>query len=318
MLSQEGKKRSFGANAGLAIVLAIVAGIVNAAGFFAVGTYTSHVTGSVSMVGDELAQGNTHLAGAAFVLVVSFIAGAMSASLFVEGAKLLGRARYAAALITEASILTAFTLVSALWDPRPSWVDLILTGSLCFAMGMQNALVTRISDAVVRTTHLTGMATDIGIELGHLIFWLREEGRSKGLLGRLVLLLGVWRNPEFGKLMLHLTIFSGFGVGAIVGPILYLRHSHLTMLLPGLLIVGLVVFDLVGTLRAKERAARLAAATSARTNDVALAEAAAEDLPREAMPATAEARPSARSLEGAAAGAAPGEPVCAEARGEVI
>jgi len=253
MLSQEGKQRSFGANAGLAMVLAIVAGIVNAAGFFAVGTYTSHVTGNVSTVGDELAQGHHDLALGAFALVVSYVAGAFAASLFVEGAKRLGRARYAAALITEAAILTAFTLVSAAWDPRPSWVGLALTGSLCFAMGMQNALVTRISSAVVRTTHLTGMATDIGIELAHLVYWLREEGRGKGIGGRLGLLFGVWRNPEFGKLMLHFSIFSAFGVGAILGPILYLRHAHLTMLLPGFLIVCLVVFDLVSTLRAKER-----------------------------------------------------------------
>jgi len=253
MLSHEGKDRSFRANAVLAMVLALAAGIVNAAGFFAVGTYTSHVTGNVSRIGDELAKGNREVAFGAFLLVLSFVLGAMSASLFAEGAKRLGRARYATALVTEAALLTAFTLVSAAWDPRPGWVDLVLTGSLCFAMGMQNALVTRISGAVVRTTHLTGMSTDIGIELAHLVFWLREEGRGKGVSGRLRLLFGVWRNPEFGKLVLHLSIFSAFGTGAIVGPLLYLRHAHLTMLLPGFLIVGLVVFDLTRTLRARER-----------------------------------------------------------------
>lgn len=254
MLTHEGKDRSFRANASLAMVLACVAGIVNAAGFFAVGTYTSHVTGNVSKVGDELAQGHTDLAVAAAALVCSFIFGAMFASLFVEGAKRLGRARYAAALLTEAAILTAFTVVSALWDPRPAWLDLLITGGLCFAMGVQNALVTRISGAVVRTTHLTGMATDIGIEMAHLVFWLREEGRGRSLTWRVRLLFGVWKNPEFGKLMLHMAIFTAFAVGAVAGPILYLRHSHLTMLLPGFLILAMVIFDLFRTLRARERA----------------------------------------------------------------
>ncbi|HEY0840860.1 MAG TPA: YoaK family protein [Vulgatibacter sp.] len=252
MLTHEGKDRSFRANAGLAMVLACVAGIVNAAGFFAVGTYTSHVTGNVSKVGDELAQGHTDLAVAAVGLVFSFIFGALAASLFVEGAKRMGRARYAAALLTEAAILSAFTLVSAFLDSRPAWLDLLLTGSLCFSMGLQNALVTRISGAVVRTTHLTGMATDIGIELAHLAFWLREEGRGRSWTWRLRLLFGVWKNPEFGKLMLHMAIFTSFAVGAVAGPLLYLRHGHLTMLLPGFLILIMVIVDLILTLRSRE------------------------------------------------------------------
>jgi len=40
-------------------------------------------------------------------------------------------------------------------------------------MGMQNALITKLSNAEIRTTHLTGMVTDIGIELGKLLYWNR-------------------------------------------------------------------------------------------------------------------------------------------------
>ncbi|WP_316568022.1 DUF1275 family protein [Myxococcus sp. MxC21-1] len=48
-------------------------------------------------------------------------------------------------------------------------------------MGLQNALVTRVSGAVVRTTHITGILTDIGIQVVRLGSWLREGTRGQGL-----------------------------------------------------------------------------------------------------------------------------------------
>jgi uncharacterized membrane protein YoaK (UPF0700 family) len=49
---------------------------------------------------------------------------------------------------------------------------------LCFTMGLQNAMITKISGAVIRTTHLTGMLTNIGIELGHITFTMTEQERA--------------------------------------------------------------------------------------------------------------------------------------------
>ena len=45
---------------------------------------------------------------------------------------------------------------------------------LCFIMGLQNAIVTKLSNAVIRTTHMTGIVTDLGIELGKLLYWNRD------------------------------------------------------------------------------------------------------------------------------------------------
>ena len=52
---------------------------------------------------------------------------------------------------------------------------------LCFIMGLQNATVTKISGARIRTTHVTGMVTDVGIELGKLVYWNRDPIRSETL-----------------------------------------------------------------------------------------------------------------------------------------
>lgn len=229
------------------LTLACVAGMVNATGFFAVGTYTSHVTGHASAVGDEIARGDYAAALHYLVLVVFFVAGAFLATLFVESARRFGKARYVAALLVEASILTAFTAVSALVEEKSVNVWRLLTAMLSIAMGLQNALVTRISGAVVRTTHLTGVATDIGIELARLFYWLR---RRAWLVSPFSLLRDFTREEELRKLRLHLALFGSFLSGAVVGPLLFLRYGYAAMLAPGLILFGLVLLDRFGWNRA--------------------------------------------------------------------
>lgn len=221
--------------------------MVNATGFFAVGTYTSHVTGHASMVGDEIARGNYDAAAHFFLLVVFFISGAFLATVFVENARRFGRARYVAALLLEASILTAFTLISVVVEEKSQTVWRVLTAMLSISMGLQNALVTRISGAVVRTTHLTGVATDIGIELARLTFWLRRNAR---LLSPIRTMRDFAREEELRRLRVHVLLFSAFLAGAVVGPFLYLWIGHGAMLFPGAILFGLVLLDRFGWNRA--------------------------------------------------------------------
>lgn len=246
MLSLQGMARRSTARTVVVLTLACVAGMVNAIGFFAVGTYTSHVTGHLSHFGDHLAQGKTSIAIHALLLVLSFVAGAFSATLFVETARRIGKARYSLALAVVAGVLAAFSIVSALFAGQHGAIDLVLTAILCFAMGMQNALVTRVSNAVVRPTHMTGVATDIGIELARLVIWLRHKAK---ITEPIKLIIDLMREEELRKLWLHLALFFFFTTGAFVGPFLYMRHGHAAMLLPGLLILGLVLFDWLRWLR---------------------------------------------------------------------
>jgi len=254
MLSHEGKARTFSENTRLAIALSGIAGAVNATGFFVVGSYTSHVTGNVARIGDELAQGNYGLAGSAFLLVVAFLVGAMVATVLVDVARrVVGRAHYKSALLVETSVLGAFTILSSI----PGLPLLPLTAMLCFAMGMQNALVTKISGAIVRTTHLTGVTTDFGIELVQLWLWFRERSRGMGLLGKAHLLRHSLRDPRLEQAWLHFAIFASFLSGATVGPLLYLRVGHFAMGLPCAVLLLLVGRE---ALAAKRRAAATAAA----------------------------------------------------------
>lgn len=234
----------------LAVVLPAVAGAVNASGFLAVGIYTSHVTGHVGLIGDELALKHPSIAFGTFLLVVFFFLGAVTATFFVERARRFARARYVAPLLVETGTLIAYAALAHGWSERGHTMR--LASMLCFAMGLQNALVTKISGAVVRTTHLTGIVTDIGIESVRMAGWVVDHVRNSRMQRWLDLVPRFFADAEWRKLRLHLLILLSFFIGAIVGPHLFLRYGQGAMVLPCSLLVMLALFDLVLGIRRYE------------------------------------------------------------------
>jgi uncharacterized membrane protein YoaK (UPF0700 family) len=229
-------------------VLPRVAGAVNASGFLAIGVYTSHVTGLIARVGDEWAQQRQASAIDAATLVAMFLVGAMVATALIEAARNRTRARYVVPLLLQAVMLAVFAALARTGvTPQAAFA---LASILCFAMGLQNALVTRISGAVVRTTHMTGIVTDIGIELVRLLGWLRQRlFHFDGLRRQTRILRLLSAGRPWRKLRLRLMIFSSFVTGAIVGPRLSLRFGQPAMLIPICLLLVLAAGDLLWGIR---------------------------------------------------------------------
>jgi uncharacterized membrane protein YoaK (UPF0700 family) len=163
----------------LGMVLAFVAGAANAGGFLAVGQYTSHMSGIFSSLADNLALGAFGLVVAGLSGLASFVAGAACSAILINwGRRGNRRDLYARPLLLEASLLLGFGLLGGLAHDSSGFIPLAVL-TLCFIMGLQNATVTKISGARIRTTHVTGMVTDVGIELGKLVYWNRDPIRSK-------------------------------------------------------------------------------------------------------------------------------------------
>lgn len=155
--------------------LAFIAGATNAGAFLAVGLYTSHMTGLVSSIADHLVLGELALAVSALGAVLSFLFGAMTSAFMINFARRRAmRSQYALPLLLEAGLLLAFGLIGARLATVPGLFVPATVMLLCFMMGLQNAVITKISGSVVRTTHLTGVITDLGIELGRLLYWNRS------------------------------------------------------------------------------------------------------------------------------------------------
>lgn len=226
-----GRERSDRANRHLALYLAFVAGASNAGGFFAVHHYTSHMSGVVASMADNTALGSVHLVMIGVASVLSFFAGSFLTTLFVRWARARAmHSEYAFPLFAEALLLLLFGLRGGQLASGPAVVVLIVL--LCFSMGLQNAIITKLSDAVIRTTHVTGMVTDIGIAVGRIVSGWRGGG--------------VEIEHELDTVRLLSSLIMLFFVGGVAGAVGF-RHVSFLFALPLavilLLLAGLPVVD---------------------------------------------------------------------------
>ena len=220
--SLTGKERSQRANRDLGLVLAFVAGGTDAGGYLAVRHYTSHMSGVVSSMANNLALGDVGLWLSGFSALLAFLTGAACTAVLVNWGRRRGlHSEYAFPLLLEALLLIFFCLGGA-WGVHPKWLFAsILMLLLCFTMGLQNAIITKISRAEIRTTHVTGIATDIGIELGKLFYW----NRSKADLAVPMVM------ADREKLRLLLLLIGLFFLGGLLGALTF-RHVGFLFFLP--------------------------------------------------------------------------------------
>lgn len=208
-------------NAHLGWMLAFVAGAINAGGFLAVQQYTSHMTGMVSAAADGLVLGQTAALATAVGALLSFGAGAACTALLVHvGRARQARSAFALPLLLEAACLVAFGLLGAwLAGLRAVFIPAAVA-LLCFTMGLQNALITKVSRAEIRTTHVTGIVTDLGIELGRRLHGLADPARLRllgGLLAAFAIggLAGAWAFQAIG----YAAVLPLAGLLAFVGAV---------------------------------------------------------------------------------------------------
>ena len=209
-LVREGALRSGSLNRQLAWAMAFVAGAVNAGGFLAVGHYTSHMTGVVSSMADVLAEGDLTTALAALAMMLSFLGGAFVCTTLISyGQRHRLRSRYALTLTLEAGLMLVFGFMGNRLQQEMQFTLPLTVMLLCFIMGLHNAVTSIISGAAVRTTHLTGTITDIGIELSRLSYVNvhNRRGRERVVANRQKLTL----------LLLLLVSFLGGGIAGALG-----------------------------------------------------------------------------------------------------
>lgn len=221
--------RPLGANVPLGAVLCFVAGAINAGGFLAVGMYTSHMSGVVSSMADNAVLGHGVLLWIGFGSLMAFIGGAMTTAMMVRWALRRNlRSAFGRPLLVEAILLLVFGLFGAAIDERSVALVPYTVVLLCFIMGLQNALITKQSNAEIRTTHITGLVTDIGIELGLLFYVNRHFPDSPR----------VRANRQ--KLGMHVKLLLSFIAGALCGAWGFKTVGYIVTLPLALILVALV------------------------------------------------------------------------------
>lgn len=225
MFRHQGKTRTLSHNLRIASLLSFIAGIVNVAGFFAVQRLTTNVTGHFAFFMDEVFKLNFWQGFVYFLYIFFFFLGSFVSSFLIE---IISRKDDHSIYVVPASIECLILFLIGFFGK-----DLIIkspntiTFSLLFAMGLQNSLVTTISSASVRTTHLTGLFTDLGIELSQLFFYKAKEQKHRLL----------------SSIKLRLAIISFFFIGGIVGGILYSKIGLNALIFAATTLVLGLIYD---------------------------------------------------------------------------
>ena len=217
MFRHRDKTRTHKHNMQIAMLLSLVAGFINVAGFISVGVLTTNVTGHFAFMVNDVVDSDFSEGLIYGFYVISFLLGAFGANLLVELMFIKNeRFIYSVPLGLEILLISIVAFFGHdLEFGVQTWIAIVLL----FAMGMQNSLVTKISKAVVRTTHLTGLFTDLGIDLSQLFFVKSLEKRAK----------------LKSTILLRLTIIIFFFLGGIfagfIFPILHFKSLYIMALL---------------------------------------------------------------------------------------
>jgi uncharacterized membrane protein YoaK (UPF0700 family) len=226
MFRHTGQHRTYQHNIRLAALLCLTAGFVNVAGFLAFSVLTTNVTGHVALFAEKLVQGDFATARVVGLWMFMFLFGAFLASLIVNNIFHDKQYSYVIPILAEVAILMFVASYGYNFNRTVAETE-FFAGSLLFAMGMQNALVSVVSGSVVRTTHLTGMFTDLGIELAALI---RHTGIGKKEL--------------IDKISLRLIIIFFFFFGGILGGYLFGVLKYHTFFIPAAILVVALLYDI--------------------------------------------------------------------------
>lgn len=227
MFRHQGNTRTLKHNLSIASLLSFVAGLVNVAGFLAVQKLTTNVTGHFAFFVDEVFKLEPWQGFIYFLYIFFFLLGSFVSNFLVEVvSRISHNYEYIIPVIIESLTLFFSALFGQqLVEENPN----ILAFCLLFAMGVQNSLVTKISNATVRTTHLTGLFTDLGIELSQLFFYKHKEQK----------------NQLISSIKLRLTIINFFFFGGIIGGVFYAKIGlYVLFIATSLLLLGIIVEDL--------------------------------------------------------------------------
>jgi len=223
MFKRRGNTKKY--NLRIASLLSFIAGIVNVTGYLAVITLTTNVTGHFAFIVDAILKLQPGPAFTFFLYIFFFFFGSFVSNFIIElKAKKKDSYIYIIPAIVESIILFSLAISGQfLISKHPN----LLAFSLLFAMGFQNSFVTTISNAAVRTTHLTGLFTDLGIELSQLFFYKHQKQRKS----------------LYTSIKLRLTIICFFFLGGVFGGLLYFEIGLYVLAIAGTILLAGILYD---------------------------------------------------------------------------
>ncbi|MCG2608446.1 MULTISPECIES: YoaK family protein [unclassified Acinetobacter] len=191
-----------------AFFLAVNAGMINVLGLVTVlHQSVSHMTGNVSMLAMALLKWQPEHILYLCLVILCYVTGSFYSGLILGNSQFKLGSRYGLPL----SLVAFFILLC--WFLLPYFPRYALLWA-CAAMGVQNAMVSHYKGTIIRTTHLSGVLTDLGLALGYMLRGLKVERR---------------------RIILHLLILVGFFLGGLLASVIYPYLKLNAYLIPAML-----------------------------------------------------------------------------------
>lgn len=228
MLRNSQGDRSFSENMMLASSTAFVSGVVNVAGMIGFLAFTSNVTGHVANLANHIVKQNFHEIIIFLVWLLMFFSGAFVSSFVIRS--LEHKSYYTAhsiPVILEIILLLFVAVYGRHFydETQPEREQIIAV--LLFAIGLQNNLVSTVSGGLIKSSHLTGLFTDLGGEVAE------------------------WFHPKTGrpqkvkeKILIRLTILSFYVIGGIAGGFFFNLFDFAIFYFVPLVLLTILYYDL--------------------------------------------------------------------------
>lgn len=227
MLQNKDQERSLSENIKLGGLTAMSAGMVNVTSVVIFFSFTSNVTGHYAILAQEISKANWYQAAIVFLWIFLFFFGNFTSNLLVITFN--GRRRYLGhvlPMVLEILCLLATGLYLEFSYTETLKETELLVATMLFAMGLQNGLTASISNSTVKTTHLTGLTTDLGILFSQ--FTKRENRANKTLVDKAYLLL---------------TIMLAYMTGGVFAGFIYLQIGVYVLYAACIVLILIIIYD---------------------------------------------------------------------------
>jgi uncharacterized membrane protein YoaK (UPF0700 family) len=230
MLIQGKDQRTLKANLMLASSTALVAGIVNVAGVIAFLAFTTNITGHVALLARKVsAQDVGEIITVAIWLFMFFIGAFVSHFLVRSFDRENTYKAHALPILTEMVILLLVAIYGNHFFDGNDLEREIIIGAILFSMGLQNSLVSTISGGLIKSSHLTGLFTDVGADVAE---WVHPHTPKTELV----------RN----RLYVRFTVLGFYFIGALAGGYFFELYNFKVFYFIPVILLTILYYDLRG------------------------------------------------------------------------
>ena len=229
MLKQAKETRSLRDNLRLASSTAFVAGITNVAGVVAFLAFTSNVTGHVATLAKHVVERNAHEVIVFFIWLLMFLTGAFLANFLIKSTPRT-KSRYwshAKPVLLEIIVMLFIAAYGHNFYKDSRLEREILIGATLFTMGLQNSMVSVISGGLIKTSHLSGLFTDLG---GELAEWFHPKSEKQEAVKH--------------KLYIRFTILFFYFTGGVFGGYFFNQYAFALFFFIPMILISILLYDL--------------------------------------------------------------------------